>query len=125
MKTRLALGLLLSSTIAAAQPSPGFAKQTTYEYTTHSTMFACGMRDAQGHTYGTAKEITIVTRTTFRVDGTYFESGKLPLGTGHGRYRVTGKTVTLTPIEDDGSVGKSYDMILSADGSTLGSMKRI
>lgn len=124
MKTRLALGILLSSTIAAAQPTPGFTKTTTYEYTTHSTMFACGMRDAQGNTYGTAKEITLTSRTTFQPNGTYTMSGALTAD-DHGRYTITGKTVKLTPINDDGSLGQSFSYTLNADGSKLGDMKRL
>ncbi len=122
MKIRLmVLGVLLSSTAAFAQPS-AFGKVTKYQASQQSFMFACGMRDARGKTYGTAQEMTINTDYTFRTDGSY--TTWMHGMTDGGVYKMVGNKVTLTPIFD-GKRGSPYVLVLSADGSTLGTMKRI
>jgi hypothetical protein len=120
MKTLLGLALLISSTTAFAQPTPSFSKTTSFESCHKSTMFACGMRDAQGNTFGTAKEMTRCEKYVFAPNGTYAVQGKDDRGT----YRVIGKTVRLTPLQD-GKPGASFDLVLSADGAKLGDMKLV
>jgi hypothetical protein len=123
MKTRLAVAFLLISATAFAQPSPqGFTRATSFEGCTKSWAFACGMRSSTGQTFGTAKEMTHCEKYTFLPNGTYTSSGRM-LPTA-GTYRVIGKTVRLTVRHDDGGTS-SFDLVLSTDGSTLGSMKRL
>lgn len=131
------LGLLLlvstvGSTAATADPRPtpsrkpplaAFDRTTSFQSCQTSTMFACGMRDAGGHTYGTAHERTICTRYTFQPDGTFSTHG----GTMNerGTYKLTNKLVTLTVLgEDPGTKPLSFELTLSADGEKLGDMTR-
>jgi hypothetical protein len=120
MKTLAALLLMWAT--AFAQPSPqGFTRPTSFEGCTKSWAFACGMRDSAGHRYGTAKEMTHCEKYTFLPNGTYTVSGNMIATSG--TYRVIGKTVRLTTTNDDGTTS-SFDLALSTDGSTLGTMKR-
>ncbi len=58
---------------------------------------------------------------TFLPNGTYSVSGRMMSSSG--TYRVIGKTVRLTEKNDDGTTS-SFDLALSTDGSTLGTMRR-
>ena len=119
MKTRLSvLAILLTAGTAFAQPT-AFTKPTSYEGCIKSTAFACGMRDASGREYGTAKEITHCTTYTFQTNGTWVSNwGE------HGTYKLTGNKVSITYINDDGTRAKPYDLALSADGKKLGDWNR-
>ena len=123
------------TTAADAQPrrKPGatFGQPTSFSACSKSTMFACGMRDAAGHTYGTAKEITICTTYVFQPDGTYaVSSDSFPTGE-HGTYRiVAGKVTMFSTPEGTDALGNTVpplttELPLSHDGNTLGGMKRV
>lgn len=119
MKTRLAVLVVLLATGSAAAQS-AFSRVTSFQGCTKSTAFACGMRDANGMTYGTAKEITHCTTWTFRTNGTFVTNWG-----GHGVYRIAGGKVSITHINDNGTREKPYDLVLSPDGKILGTMTRL
>lgn len=135
-KLGLTLSVLLSTTIAgvfrmdaSAQPKPpppkpiAFAQATTFEGCSVSWAFACGKRDAAGHTFGTAHERKHCERYTFQPNGTYSVAGAMA-GTSYGTYSMIGGTVRMVPIYSDGKQGEPFQLPLSADGSTLGKMIR-
>lgn len=122
------VGSTFLSTPAGAQPRPkvapvAFDRTIVFQSCQTSTMFACGMTDASGHRYGTARETTFCTRLTFEPNGTFRTEGDL---TGqHGTYKLRGKTVTLTAVDDDPDIKPvAWDLTLSADGEKLGGMTR-
>ena len=125
---KLGFALLLISTTAVAQPKPqqaGFTKATTFESCTTSWAFACGMRDERGNKFGTAHQMRHCEKHTFQPNGTYSV-----LGFGHplnnyGTYKMIGSTVRLVPTNDDGTKGTPFELVLSADGTKLGDMKRL
>lgn len=109
--------LLASTSIATAapkrvppKPAPTtFAKVTTFQSCSTSTVFMCGMRDAGGHTYGTAREMQHCTSYTFLPNGTFTVTG---MGTSSGRYRLHDGIVTLTEDRTDPAdpVPAPYDL---------------
>ena len=127
-KLGVTLFLLSISSVAIAQPSPkpvtGFAKATTFVSCSTSWAFACGQRDAQGHTFGTAHEMEHCEKYTFQPNGTYSLLGDMA-GASYGTYKLIGSTVRVTPTFSDGTKGEPFDYVLSADGAMLGRMKRI
>ncbi len=128
-KLGLTLSVLLSTTIATAQPKPqpqpiGFAQATTFESCSTSWAFACGMRDANGRTFGTAHEMKHCEKYTFQPNGTYSVLGDMA-GTSYGTYKMIGKTVRMVPTYSDGKKGEPFQLELSTDGATLGKMKRL
>jgi hypothetical protein len=111
MKILVSLAVLLISSTASSQPAPGFAKLTS-----------C---DSQGRTFGTAHEMTHCYKYAFAPNGTFtVNGGTNAIGGSAGTYRVIGSTVRLTPVFA-GKPGKPYDLVLSADGKTLGDMKLV
>jgi hypothetical protein len=125
------LGLILLAATAAtasAQTVPGqrptFTAVTTYERCTKTTMFACGMRDAQGQVYGTAHERQMCSRLVLRPDGTFTSTDF----TEHadGRYRIFAGKVRFTPATpDDATPPAAFELPLSPDATTLGDLTRI
>ncbi|MBA3457941.1 MAG: hypothetical protein H0T42_32965 [Deltaproteobacteria bacterium] len=121
MQARLLLLVtLLTATAASAQPRPRptFSATTSFESCSKSWAFACGKRDSGGQTYGTAHEMTHCERYVFQPDGTFSSSFE------RGTYTIVNTTVTIVTRNDDGSEHK-VELSLSADGATLGSMKRL
>ncbi len=125
-KLGLTLLVLSIASVAAAQPKPasGFAKATTFGSCSTSWAFACGKRDAQGNTFGTAHEMKHCEKYTFQPNGTYSLLGDMA-GASYGTYKMIGSTVRITPTFSDGTKGQPFDVVLSAEGATLGSMKRL
>ena len=122
------LGVLLSTT-AMAQPKPpmkpaAFNQAVTFQACTTSWAFACGQRDAQGRTFGTAHEQKHCERYTFQPNGTYAVAGDVGMA-NVGTYQLIGGTVKLTPLRDDGTKDKPFDLVLSPDGKKLGGMTRL
>jgi hypothetical protein len=119
------LGVLMISSSAFAQPrpkpAPVFAKSTSFQSCTTSWAFACGKRTANGQTFGTAHEMKHCELYTFEPNGTYAVKGH---GTSYGTYKMIGSTVRITPINDDGTTGTPFDLVLTSDGSKLGGMIR-
>lgn len=119
----LPLFILLASSVAVAGPKPKpapprpytFSKATTYQSCSTSWAFMCGMHDANGQTYGTAKEMKHCTQYSFQTDGTYSVSGDTP-GGGKGRYLLHDNgTVTLFENRADPAdpAPEPYDLTLS------------
>lgn len=126
-KLGLAFLLTLSTSVALAQPKPqpaGFTKATTFESCTTSWAFACGKRDAQGRTFGTAHERKHCEKYTFQPNGTYSLLGDMA-GTSYGTYKMIGNKVRIVPTFSDGTNGEPFELVLSTDGATLGVMKRL
>jgi len=126
MTLRLASVLLATTfaTVALAQPSStAFSTTTSFRSCTKSWAFACNMRDASGHTYGTARQVEHCETLTFRPDGTYVDAALGPVA--RGVYDLRNGTVTLTPIDDAGKRGTPFALTLSADGNSLGAFHRL
>lgn len=118
----LPLALLLAAAPAAAKP---FAVPTKFESCQQTTLFACGMRDAAGHTYGTAQPLTVCSGYVFRPDGTFSSTGDFPRLGEHGHYVVNLGRVTLTIEPDDpAETSTVFELRLSADGQKLGDLTR-
>jgi hypothetical protein len=119
----LPLSLLLVASTAAAKP---FAVPTKFESCQQSTMFACGMRDEGGHSYGTAKAFTVCSGYVFAPDGTFTStSDGLPIPGETGRYVVNNGRVTLTTEPGDpAEQPRTFELKLSADGKKLGDLTR-
>jgi len=118
-------GVLCAAT-AFAQPTTApttFPASTAFRECHKNWAFACNMRDAAGHTFGTAKQIEHCETYTFRPDGTFELSLLSPVE--HGIYQIRGSVVTLTTIDDSGKRGKPFDLTLSADGKHLGNLNRL
>lgn len=115
--------LVLMTASASADPRrPTFSAATTYESCTTSWMFACNMRDQNGQMYGTARPIKMCARYEFHPDGTYSANeGFLPTT---GTYRIAGGKVWITTAGTLDVSSTSFELALSADGATLGTMKR-
>lgn len=124
------LGVLVStSTTVLAQPRPpikpaAFKQVVTFQACTTSWAFACGKRDAQGRTFGTAHEQKHCERYTFQPNGTYSLAGDFEAA-GVGTYQLIGGTVKITPILDDGTRDKPFELVLSPDGKKLGTMVQL
>jgi hypothetical protein len=116
----LVLITLLTASAASAQPRPRptFSATTSYESCTTSWAFACGKRDSAGNTYGTAEQRTHCERYVFQPDGTYTN------GHERGTYKIVNDTMKLVRRIDDNRE-HPFELVLSADGATLGTMKRL
>lgn len=122
------LGVMVSAA-AYAQPKPpikpaAFPQAVTFQACTTSWAFACGKRDAQGRTFGTAHEMKHCETYTFQANGTYSIAGDIG-ASGVGSYQLIGGTVKLTPTNNDGTKGRQFELSLSADGKKLGTMTKL
>lgn len=127
--SKLGLFVLLASSTAFAQPKPpikpaAFTQTVTFQSCTTSWAFACGQRDAQGRTFGTAHEMKHCARYTFQANGTYSVAGDFGAA-NVGTYKLIGGTVKLQPTNDDGTKGDAFELVLSADGKKLGTMIKL
>ncbi len=125
----LGLSLLLISTTAIAQPKPpirpaSFPQVVTFQSCTTSWAFACGQRDAQGRTFGTAHEQRHCEKYTFQPNGTYSVAGDFGVATV-GTYQMIKGTVKISPTHEDGTKGDAFELVLGADGKTLGGMIKL
>lgn len=125
----LSLLVMATSTPVLAQPRPpikpaAFTQPVTFQACTTSWAFACGQRDAQGRTFGTAHEQKHCESYTFQTNGTYAVAGDVGMA-NVGTYQLIGGTVKLTPLRDDGTKDKPFELVLSADGKKLGTMVKL
>lgn len=119
------LGVAVVSATAFAQPGPQrFTKSTSFQSCSTSWAFACGKRDASGRTFGTAHEVKRCYKYTFEPNGTYASIGDIG-GTEYGTYKMIGGTVRMTPNSQNGTPAKSFDLALSPDGNSLGTMTKL
>jgi hypothetical protein len=127
----LSLALLLSplavtrpagATPAAAARSH-FATAQTFASCQDTWAFACGMHDAAGNTYGTAHKRQMCSRYQLRPDGSATVS-EGPIA-DRGRYHIDGHKVVIEVLDDQGKVIAGSTLELSADGKSLGGMKRV
>jgi hypothetical protein len=119
-RTLLTLSLLLAATAAAQpKPAPTFSATTSFESCSKSWAFACGKPDGRGGTYGTAHERTHCERYTFQPDGTFTS------GFERGTYKIVKGTVKMSTPNSDGGKPYTFELVLAADGTSLGSMKRL
>lgn len=102
MQKTVLLTLLATLSVASAQPRPRptFAATTSFDSCAKSWAFACGMRTADGQTYGTAKEMTHCERYVFQPDGSFSSSHD------RGTYKIVNKKLELVTRSDDGSTSK-------------------
>jgi|JI10StandDraft_1071094.scaffolds.fasta_scaffold31043_4 hypothetical protein len=137
MTSRAPLAALLlvaaTASIASAQrrprppaptpPAPTrFTTTTAFSACTTSWAFACNIPTGRGGHYGTAHPMQHCTSYTFSPDGTVAIASDLPAD--HATYRiVAGKVMLSMPDADGGAI--TWDLPLSADGATLGGMKRV
>ena len=121
------LGVLLTaSTGALAQPRPpikpaAFKQAVTFQACTTSWAFACGQRDAQGRTFGTAHEQKHCEKYTFQPNGTYSVLGDFGVA-NVGTYQMIGSTVRISPTNEDGTKDTPFELVLTLDGKKLGGM---
>ncbi|MGE0787919.1 MAG: hypothetical protein AB7S26_19750 [Sandaracinaceae bacterium] len=120
------VALSASATAQAPTSAPAFAAPVTYQRCTESWAFACGMRDAEGRTYGTAHRQTHCTRYTFAPDGTVHVDEPFPgVAPIVGRYRIERGALSLQLLDEEGHVTTRETLALSDDGSTLGDLRRV
>jgi hypothetical protein len=112
--------LALLPALAAASPRPTFDRETAFESCQDITQFACGMRDASGNTFGTAKITRSCSRYTFEPDGSFASNDFMRAL--RGRYRIVRGEVVVT--FDDPSVA-TFAMKLSPDGAKLGTLSKV
>jgi hypothetical protein len=88
------------------------------------TMFACGMRDASGNTYGTAHQQESCERYVLLPDGTF--TAQKHSHSDAGTYRIAGGKVRFTTTRrPGGALPATFELPLSADGAQLGSLRRV
>ena len=117
--------LLLAAPAAAQAPTTHLAQTTRFRSCVQTVAHACGMRDAQGRTYGRAVPVQHCTTYELRPDGTVTASMFPGLVDSRGRYRVEGRRVRVEWLDERGRVRHTQDLELSADGQSLGDMPRV
>lgn len=121
--------LLLSvPVLGAAQPRAArstFDHAVTYQRCVQTWLHACGMRDAQGRTYGTGRPIQQCTRFRFAPDGRMTVESMPGLVDATGRYWLENGQVRFELFDAEGHVIGTETLRLDADGAQLGDMRRL
>ena len=80
------------------------------------------MQDASGQRFGTAHESQMCSTITFAADGSFLQTGGMPMPTSAGTYRILDRTIELRFPADEDLAAYTTTLKLNLDGTKLGNM---